>query len=378
MYTRNINYLKSQSFFLLGPRGVGKSNWAKSEFTHGQYIDLLKAKTFNELSANPSRLEEMILPSTKWVVIDEIQKLPTLLDEVHRLIEGKKIKFVLTGSSARKIKKQSGNLLAGRALLRNMYPLTAEELGSDFDFKKSLKIGHLPMAYTSTDPEEYLQAYVKTHLKEEVLQEGIVRNVLGFSRFLEAASFSQAQYLNISKVASDASVDRKVTEEYFRIIEDLLVAVRLPTFQKRAVRKTTKHPKFFFYDVGVFLTIRPEGPLDSPEEREGAALETLVFQELRAQNEYKKWGYEFYSWAISQGPDVDLVLYGKNGIIAIEVKRAKRLRGGELKGLDAFKDEYKMARTFLLYGGDEERNIAGHQIVPVEAFIRNPGAYIAR
>ncbi len=372
MYTRTINYIKTQSFFLLGPRGVGKSSWIQKEFQSAPIIDLLKAKTFNELSADPSRLEEMIPAHSTWVVIDEIQMLPSLLNEVHRLIEKKKIKFALTGSSARKLRRQGTNLLAGRALIQHMHPLTVEELGEDFELKKSLRYGHLPMAYTSSSPEDYLHAYVRAHLKEEVQQEGAVRNLAGFSRFLEAASFSQAQPLNITKVASDASVDRKVTEEYFKVLEDLLVAVRLPVFQKRACRKTTQHPKFFFFDVGVYQTLRPQGPLDIPEEREGAALETLIFQELRALNDSRRWAYDLYSWSLSQGPDVDLVLYGKRGLVAIEIKRSGRLRGGELAGLEAFRAQYKMAKTFYLYGGQERREINGHQIIPVEEFLRNP------
>jgi len=375
MYLRLYKYIKSQSFFIYGPRGVGKSNWVKNHFNKGPYIDLLRAQTFNELSANPSRLEELIPPGSEWVVIDEVQKLPSLLDEVHRLIENKKIKFVLTGSSARKLRKQGVNLLAGRALTTYMHPLTVQELRSDFNLKKSLTIGHLPMAYTSKDPQEYLHSYVKTFLKEEILQEGIIRNLEGFSRFLEAASFSQGQYLNISKVAGDAHIDRKAIEGYFRILEDLLVAVRLPVFQKKAKRKSTKHPKFFFFDVGIYRTLRPTGPLDAPEEIAGPALETLVFQELRALNDYFKWKFDFYCWSVSQGPDVDLVLYGPKGIIAIEIKHSSRLRGGELDGLRAFKQEYKMAKLLYIYGGKEKRFIDGIEVVPIEEFLKSSSHY---
>jgi len=207
---------------------------------------------------------------------------PELLNEVHRLIEGRKARFVLTGSSARKLRGKGINLLGGRALTYQLFPLTAVELGTDFNLKRSVEFGHLPVACTEKEPQPYLESYVKTYLREEVQQEGLTRNLGAFARFLETASLSQTGQLNISEVARDSSVERKVVENYFHILEDLLLAQRLPVFTKRAGRRIVQHPKFYIFDAGVYRTIRPKGPLDGPEEIRGSALETLVYQELRA------------------------------------------------------------------------------------------------
>lgn len=351
--------------------------WVRGAFPDSIYIDLLSSKVFNELQANPSRLEERIPIGFKgWVIIDEVQKIPSLLDEVHKLIEEKKIKFILTGSSARKLKKQGVNLLAGRALTKKLFPLTVRELGADFDFKKSMQFGHLPKAYLDADPDEFLHSYIKTYLKEEVMQEGLTRNIEAFARFLESASFSQGQYLNISAVAADCHVERKTVEQYFQILEDLLVAYRLPVFTKKAKRDLSRHPKFYFFDVGIYRTLRPKGPLDAVEEIEGPAWEGLLLQELLAENEYRNLKYQFYCWKVQKSVDVDFVLYGPNGLIAIEVKRSDRLRGGELDGLKVFKKDYPMAKTFFVWGGAEERFIDEVQIVPLEKFLKNIAKYL--
>jgi predicted AAA+ superfamily ATPase len=377
MYTRFVSHQNYSSFFIFGARGVGKSMWVKANFLDAIYIDLLSAQTFNELQANPSRLEQMLRgQKTQWVIIDEIQKIPALLDEVHKLIEEKKIKFILTGSSARKLKKSGVNLLAGRALTQKMFPLTVRELGDDFNFEKSLQVGHLPKAYLDPDPESFLHAYIKTYLKEEVFQEGLTRNIGAFARFLEAASFSQGQYLNVSAVASDCHVERKTVEQYFQILEDMLLAYRLPVFTKKAKRDLTRHSKFYFFDVGVYRTLRPRGPLDSPEEIEGPALEGLLLQELMAENEYLNRKYDFFCWKAQKSLDVDIVMYGPNGLIAIEVKRSNRIRGGELDGLKLFKKDYPVAKTYFVWGSDEEREIDDIKLIPLKMFLINLDKYI--
>ncbi|HVX00489.1 MAG TPA: AAA family ATPase, partial [Candidatus Babeliaceae bacterium] len=245
-----------QSFFLFGPRGTGKTSWLKEKITERIYIDLLETGTFMDLSARPDRLEQMIPKGfTGWIIIDEVQKVPQLLNEVHRLIEGRHCKFILTGSSARSLKKKGVNLLAGRALSFKMFPLTALELGPDFNIQKSLQFGHLPYVYSKKDEQsihDYLDAYTQTYLREEVMQEGLTRNVGAFSRFLEVASFSQGSVINMSEIARETSINRKVIEDYFQIIEDLLLAQRIPIFTKRAKRKVISHSKFFFFDTGVY------------------------------------------------------------------------------------------------------------------------------
>jgi len=304
------------------------------------------------------------------VVLDEIQRLPDLLNEVHRLIEARRLRFVLTGSSARKLRRKGVNLLAGRALTRFMHPLTAMELGRDFDLRRGLRYGGLPFACTEPDPRDYLKSYVTTYLREEVQQEGFARNLAAFARFIEAASFSQGAILNVAAVARESAVHAKVAEDYFSMLEDLLIAVRLPVFAKRAKRRIVAHPKFYFFDAGVFQTIRPRGPLDATEEIAGPALETLVLQQLRALNDYRGLGYSFHYWKTAAGDEVDFVLYGERGLVAIEVKMTQRVRSDDLQGLRRFRDDYPKAKAFLLYTGSHRRHDAGIEIVPAEDALR--------
>lgn len=371
MYPRLFESPKDKSFFLFGPRGTGKSSWVQKNLKGAVYVDLLESDIYTELLASPQRLEAKIpLGHRGWVVIDEVQKIPELLDEVHRLIEKKGIRFALTGSSARKLKRKGVNLLAGRALTLNLHPLTAGELGDDFNVRRSLRSGQLPAAYAEADPEAYLKSYVKTYLREEVQQEGLTRNLGAFSRCLEAASFSQACVLNISSVARDCHVERKVVEDYFSILEDLLLAVRVPIFSKKAKRRLITHQKFYFFDVGVFRAVRPRGPLDSPEDIDGPALETLVLQELRALNDYLDLGYSLHYWRTAAGLEVDFVLYGERGIHAFEVKRSSRVRKEDFKALAGFLEDYPMAEATLVYTGAQAQQEGKIQILPIESFLR--------
>lgn len=373
MYSRIIKPANNKSFFLFGPRGTGKTTWVRWTFPSAVYIDLLEAELFNRLLANPQNLKNFIPANfDDWIIIDEVQKIPELLNEVHRLIESKGYKFVLTGSSARKLRKQGQNLLAGRALTFHMHPLTSKELGENFKLERSLQFGNLPCAYTEPEPKKYLESYVKTYLQEEVQFEGLTRNLGAFSRFLEAASFSQGGVLNISSVARDCAIERKVVENYFCILEDLLIARRLPVFTKRAKRRTAIHSKFYFFDVGVYRTLRPMGPLDAPEEAEGPSLETLILEELIALNDYLDLGYKFYYWRTSGGVEVDFVLYGNNGLLAIEIKRGSRINESMLKGLKLFKRDYPEARCVFIYGGERRQWFGDIEVIPVIDFLKDP------
>lgn len=374
MYSRLIEPPDNKSFFLFGPRGTGKTTWVKYKFGKAIYVDLLEAELFNDLLANPQRLENLIPANfNDWVVIDEVQRIPALLNEVHRLIEKSKCKFILTGSSARKIRRKGVNLLAGRALSYRLFPLTIAELGNDFDLDHSLSYGQLPSVYTEKDPRSYLESYVKTYLEEEVQQEGLTRNLGAFTRFLEAASFSQGSILNISAVARDCSVERKVVENYFAILEDLLIAYKIPVFTKRAKRRLPVHPKFYFFDAGLYRTLRPRGPLDMPEEIAGHALETLFLQELLAINAYMRLGYSIFYWMTSNNLEVDFVLYGEKGIKAFEIKRTGRISTSMLKGLNAFKKDYTEASVYFVYGGERRLREGDITIVPMrEAFKELP------
>lgn len=372
MISRLLKLKSNESYFLFGPRGTGKSTWIQEELPNALVFDLLEDSLYQQLASNSQRLGEQI-PSTfkGTVVIDEIQKIPSLLDEVHRLIEKRKLRFLLTGSSARKLRRASVNLLAGRALEREMFPLTALELGSQFNIQHALKSGLLPKAYLGSSSQEYLKSYISTYLKIEVQQEALTRNIALFSRFLEAAAFSQASVLNISKVAEDCGIERRTVQNYFDLLEDLLLAFRIPVFQKKAKRRMVQHPKFFYFDCGVYRSLRAKGPLDAPEEIDGAALETLVLQEMRALNSYLALGYDFYFWRSSDQKEVDFVLYGERGILAFEVKRSSRFNKQDLSALRLFLSDYPEAKGFFLYGGDQELEVNGIQILPLKRFFQN-------
>ena len=366
MYARLVSAPEGKSFFLFGPRGTGKSWWVRQQFPRAVMVDLLESRTWVELQANPGRLEDRIPPRHRdWVVIDEVQRVPALLDEVHRLIESRRLKFVLTGSSARKLRRGGANLLAGRALNLTMHPLTATEVGEDFSLGKALRYGQLPAVYSEKEPGRFLDAYVQAYLREEVQQEGLVRNLAAFTRFLEVASFSQGAVLNISNVAREAAVNRKVAEDYFAVVEDLLIATRLTPFTRRAKRESIAHPKFYFFDVGVFRALRPRGPLGSEEEILGPAAETLVLQELRAVNDGLGLGYAIHFWQPRLGREVDFVLYGPRGLIAIEVKTSSAVRGADLEGLRLFAEDYPQARRILLHGGRSRGHDRGVELVPL-------------
>lgn len=372
MYSRMIIPPKAKSFFLFGPRGTGKTTWVKSAFPKAAYIDLLEAELFNDLTANPQRLSNFIPPAFKdWVIIDEVQRIPELLHEVHRLIETNKYRFILTGSSPRKLKRKGPNLLAGRALTLSMHPFSAAELGNDFQLDHSLRYGQLPSVYTEADPKKYLEAYVRTYLEEEIRQEGLTRNLSAFARFLEAASFSQGSVLSISSVARECHVERKVVESYFSILEDLMIGYRIPIFSKKAKRRLIVHPKFYFFDVGVYRTLRPMGPLDGPEEVDGIALETLFLQELIALNSALDLGYKIFYWRTSNGKEVDFVLYGPKGLLSFEIKRTSRITSAMLGGLKSFLADYPMAKAYFVYGGSRRMYEGKIEIIPVLETLKN-------
>ena len=313
VFARLTNPPEAKSFLLLGPRGTGKSSWVRQRFADAVYVNLLESDVYTELLAAPSRLEQKIPPWHRgWVVIDDIQKVPALLDEVHRLIERRKLKFALTGSSARTLRRRGVNLLAGRARFspRTSRPTCAR------------------------------------------------RSCRRDSRAIWARSHG----------SWGASPSRRACRST-SILEDLLVAVRLPSFQKRAKRRVATHPKFFFFDTGVYRAIRPRGPLDSPEEIDGPAFETLLMQELRAHVAYRDLGYELFYWRTSVGVEVDLVLYGERGLHAFEVKRASRLRQADFAGLRAFRADNPTARCTLAYSGTKRYTEGAIEIVPLDQLL---------
>lgn len=361
----DINTLSS--VFLFGPRGTGKTLWIKTHLKDNLYFDLLSTQTYNDFVANPSRLEERIPKGfDQFIVIDEVQKVPELLNEVHRLIEMYQYRFLLTGSSARTLKRKGVNLLAGRALNYTMHPLTCYELGEDFSVNTALKFGLLPSVYHLSNPEHYLETYITNYLREEVLQEGLTRNLSQFARFLETASFSQGSIINMSEIAREVGIDRKLVSNYFDILEDLLISYRLPIFTKRAKRRLVSHPKFYIFDPGVYRTIRPKGPLDTPQEADGDGLETIFLVHLRAINDYLRLGYKLYFWRTSNNLEVDFVVYGEKGLYAFEIKRSRSISRSDLRGLKAFKEDYPMVQCYLFYGGDHDEYHNDIKVIPFE------------
>ncbi len=363
-----------QSFFLFGPRGTGKTTWLKQHLEDALFIDLLAPEVYRAYSAKPERLREVTQAQEKGktIVVDEIQKLPELLDVVHELLEQHAgWRFVLTGSSARKLKRSGVDLLAGRAVVKTMHPFMAAELAEAFSLEEALQVGMLPLVNDAQSPNEAINAYVAVYLREEVQMEGLVRNIGAFSRFLESASLSHGAVLNVSNVARDCQVERKTVEGYVSILEDLLLAFRIPVFTKRSTRRLSSHPKFYYFDSGVFRSVRPAGPLDAPQEIHGAALEGLVAQHLRAWNAYSGDQCNLYFWRTKSGNEVDFVLYGKDTFCAIETKNTAKIHPKMLNGLLALKKDYPEAGVCLLYRGKERLKIKNVLCLPCNEFLKS-------
>ncbi len=359
------------SFFLLGPRGTGKSTWVRQRFPDALAVNLLQPETFRDLVARPERLRELVLGNRdrRDVVIDEIQRAPELLHVVHDLLEQPSApRFVLTGSSARKLRRGGVNLLAGRATMRSMHPFMAAELPS-FDLAQRLRTGLVPLVVAAADPADTLRAYVAAYVEQEVRTEGLVRRIGDFARFLEVVSFSHGSVLTISNVARETAVHRKAVEGYLDVLEDLLVAFRVPVFTKRAQRATVAHPKFYFFDTGVFCALRPTGPLDRPAEVDGAALEGLVAQHLRAWIDLTDASLDLSYWRTRTGTEVDFVVYGNTDFFAVEVKNSHRVRAEDLRGLRALLGEYPECRPMLLYRGTSKLEVSGIPCWPVDEFL---------
>lgn len=361
-----------QSFFLFGPRGTGKSTWLKQALPEASVVDLLQPDVARELTARPERLRDLVggAPAAGTVVLDEVQRVPELLNVVHALLESReRRRFVLTGSSARKLRRGGVDLLAGRAVLRTLHPFMASELDR-FDFQGALTRGLVPLVVAAEQPEDVLRAYASLYLDEEVRLEGWARNVGAFARFLEAISFSHGNVLNVANVAREAEVERKTVAGYIEVLEDLLLSFQIPVFTRRARRGMIAHSKLYLFDAGIFRALRPRGPLDRPEEIDGAALEGLVAQHLRAWIAYRGNDAELFFWRTRSGVEVDFVVYGKAGFWAIEVKNTARVRAEDLSGLEAFATDYPQAEAALLYRGTRRERRGRIWILPVEEFLR--------
>jgi uncharacterized protein len=362
------------SYFLFGPRGTGKSTWLRQKYPDAAWIDLLDTENERRYSARPERLKDFIRAAKgqKTIIIDEIQRVPELLSLVHQQMEADKSRqFVLTGSSARKLKQSGVDLLAGRAIRRQLHPFMAGELEDRFDVDQNLELGMVPLITMAEEPMQTLKGYIDLYIQQEIKTEGLVRRLDDFNRFLEIISFSQGQVLNVASIARECTATRNTVESYITVLEDLLIGVRIPVFAKRAKRSVISHAKFYFFDCGVFRSLRPTGVLDSREELNGPALEGMVFQHLRAWIDYRQSDMRIYFWRTQAGNEVDFILYGSEGFYAIEVKNGRIIRKSDLRGLKTFGTDYPECKTVLLYRGEETIESEEVLCYPVEKFLRN-------
>ncbi len=328
--------LQKKSYFLLGPRQVGKSYLIKKNLNHYPIFDLLNNDLYIELSRNIKLLRERIEKKEKIVIIDEIQKIPHLLDEVHWLIENRRINFLLTGSSARKLRRGEVNLLGGRARNRFIHPLVYKEIkNNNFDLLKVMQFGSIPSIYLSDEPREDLSSYVSNYLQLEIMQEGYTRNLPAFSRFLEIAALSNGKIINYNNIANDAQIPATTTREYFSILIDTLIGFELPAWRKTKKRKATATSKFYFFDQGVARFIQGRGKIDLKSPDFGDSFEAWIHHELRSYIDYNPPGKLNY-WRSTSGFEVDFIF---NEGVAIEVKAKQNITKRDLKGLRALKEE---------------------------------------
>lgn len=363
----------SSSFFLFGPRGVGKSTWTRERLAGAHRIDLLDQALYQGLLAEPSLFgaELNALPRGGWVVVDEIQRLPSLLNEVHRFIEERKLRFALLGSSARKLRAAGTNLLAGRALRKQMFPLTPQELGPDFDLPSVLRFGSLPLVWRAADRRATLGAYVHTYLQEEIRAEAVVRNLPGFARFLPVAALFHGQVINVAGLARDAGTARTTVEGFLEILEDTLLASRLRAFEPRLRVRERKHPKLYWIDPGIVRAVKKQ--LEPPVAEEiGPLLEGWIYMLLRCHAEERALFDEIFYWAPVQARqlEVDFLLRRGRELLALEVKAAPRLRPAQLSGLSAIAELPHVVRRVLVYGGTRAlKTPEGIDVWPVERFL---------
>ncbi len=378
--TRNLP-APEQSFFLFGPRGVGKTTWLKKQFANEFRIDLLNQRDYLELVKNPNLLEAKTaqLPPNAWVILDEIQKIPSLLDEVHRLMEDRKLRFALTGSSARKLKRSGVNLLAGRAVTRQMFPLTSKEWPKSFDLNQALEWGGLPLAILREDPKDFLESYFQTYIREEIREEGLVRNIEPFIRFLEVAGNLNGQVLNIESIARETGTKRVTLDNWFSILEDTLVAMRLPAWRPGFKVREQTHPKFYWFDCGVARAAA--GLLYQNLDRSwlGWALENWILHELRAYISYHRTGSRLFYYALPSDVDIDLIVELSKGtksspaeIMGIEIKLSEKWKREWEQPLRSLKKQknLKVKRMIGLYTGREKLTFDDFTVFPVSEFLK--------
>jgi len=356
--------LGKKSHFLLGPRQTGKTFLIHHTLENVRVYDLLDAETYLALSANPGRISEELQPQDRVVVIDEIQRLPELLNEVHRLIEKRGTRFLLTGSSARKLRRGGINLLGGRARTKYLHPLTYKELNRHYDLFMAIERGLIPSIYFSDEPRADLQAYAGSYLQQEILAEGATRNIPAFSRFLRVAALCNATLVNFTNVANDAQVARTTVYEYFEILKDTLLLYELPAWRKSKKRKPLASSKYYFFDVGAVAVLQGrEFRVGTPEF--GEAFETYFMHELKSFSDYIS-GEQLSYWRSSSGFEVDFIIGDHT---ALEVKAKKNLSPNDIKPLRMLAEEGKLKRYICVSMESRRRKVGNIDILPYREFL---------
>jgi predicted AAA+ superfamily ATPase len=371
MYSRTLNLselLKKKSFFLFGPRATGKTTLIEQQLDNARVYDLLDAEIFHKLLQRPKLIEEECSDAQQLVVIDEVQKFPQLLDEVHRLIHKHDMRFLLTGSSARKLKHGGANLLAGRAWEANLFPLTYREI-PDFNLLRYLNDGGLPHVYPSSDSIEELESYVSTYLREEIQAEALTRNIAAFARFLDVIALANGQEINYENLASDCAVSTSTLKNYVQILEDTLLGMKLPGYTKTKKRKAISRAKHYLFDLGVtnILCKRPEIKLGS--ELFGNAFEHFIILEVRAFNKYFRRRQTLSYWRSTSKQEVDLIV---GDDIAIEIKASTLVQDRHLRGIRCLKEENIFKRYIVVSNDTTIRKTQdGVEILPWEEFLKD-------
>jgi uncharacterized protein len=370
MYIRKqaFEFSEKESIFLWGARQTGKSTLLKYLFPENLYIDLLLSDIYENYRRNPSLLREIVLGYNGHypIIIDEVQRIPELLNEVHWLIENKGARFILSGSSPRKILYSGTNLLGGRALRYELYPLISQEI-PDFDLLRALNHGLLPRHYLSANPQKMLSAYIGSYLQDEIIAEAKIRNVQSFTRFLEVAAFSNGEIVNYTNIAGDCGVSSPTIREYFQILNDTLIGRFLPSYQKRPKRRTILSPKFYFFDVGIANYLLKRKHIEPGNETFGKAFEHFIYHELYSHSHYSQSEYPISFWRTTSGFEVDFIL-GDNEV-AVEVKATPLAQERQLKGLKSFAEDYKVNRLMLVSNDPQVRKSGNIDILPWRVFL---------
>jgi uncharacterized protein len=359
---------EGESLFLWGARQTGKSTLLKALYPDALWFDLLLSDVYERLSKNPNILRETILanPDSRIVIVDEIQRIPELLNEIHWLITNTKTRFILSGSSPRKIIRGGSNLLGGRALRYELYPLVSAEI-PDFDLMKALNNGLLPRHYLAANAQKMISSYIGNYLKDEIAAEANIRNVQSFSRFLEAAAFSNGEMVNYANIASDCGVSPPTVKEYFQILEDTLIGRFLPSYQKKPKRRVITAPKFYFFDVGIVNYLLKRGEIQLGSEVFGNAFEHFIYNEIYAHSRYSGLEYPIHYWRTASQIEVDFIL--GNNEVAVEVKSTTNVSARHLKGLKSFAEEYKTKQLILVCNEPLPRLVEGVLILPWKVFL---------